>query len=251
MFTKFNFEIAGLLPKDPDALPLFAAGLFVSPERTIETDGHQLVIVTAPESQPTLFDQPDGLEEAQFFTPFIMDRESALKIGKQIPKRNPDAPENSMAMLDVHTEAESDSTVAITEDVRRAIFKSLKRDAAKFPNTDGILRDPETARFEIQFNADVIAPVLKLFQEFAGQDKMTPIVTLRFFGPSDGVRIDAVACEQKMTAVVMPMRMVEQSIPVEDLKVTVTVADKGSFDQEPISEFLQGDALEAHQEKVK
>lgn len=240
MFTRWNFDIAGLLPTDPDALLITAGGLFVSPERTMETDGHQVVIVTAPESQPSLFDQPDGLKEAEFFTPFLMDRESALKIAKLIPKRNPDAPENSMAMLDIHTEAESDSTVAVTEDVRRAIFKSLKRDATKFPAIDKFLPDPETARFEIQFNADMLAPVLRLFQKFASQDKMTPTITIRLFGPTAGMRIDATACEQKMTAVVMPMRMTEAELVYSE-------PAKEDDGQEPIGEFLQGEALEKHE----
>jgi hypothetical protein len=215
VFSKFNFKIASLLPTDPEALIPSAGGLLVTPERTIETDGHQAVIVTAPESQPTLFDNPDGMEEAEFFTPFLMDRESALKIAKIIPKRNPDAPENSLAMIDVHTEAESDSTVSIAEDVRRAIFKSRKVDAAKFPQIDRAFPPEEEARFDVQFNADTLVPVLKLFQEFAGQDKMTPIITIRLYGPKHGVRIDAAACGQKMTAVVMPMRQVEQETPAE------------------------------------
>ena len=86
MFTYFNFSIASLLPSDPDAMLPSAPGLFVSPERTIETDGHQVLIVTAPESQPTLFDQPDGLEEAEYFTPFIVDRDSAMKLGEDVPQ---------------------------------------------------------------------------------------------------------------------------------------------------------------------
>lgn len=209
MFTRFNFEIAGLLPSDPEALIPVAAGLLVTPERTVETDGHQMVVVSAPESQPTLFDQPDGLEEAEFFTPFIMDRESALKVAKLMPKRNPEAPENSMALLDVHTESESDSTIAVTEDVRRSIFKSIKRDAAKFPDPDKVLKDASAARFEIQLNADLLVPLLRIFQKFAGQENHVPALTIRLFGPQDGVRVDAEACGQKMTAVLMPMRMSE------------------------------------------
>lgn len=214
MFTRWNFDIAGLLPSDQDALLPAAAGLLVSPERTVETDGHQLVVVTAPEGQPNLFDQPDGLEEAQYFTSFLMDRDSALKIAKSIPKRNPDAPENSMAMLDVHTEAESDSTIAVTEDVRRAIFKSIKRDAAKFPDPERVIPDLDGARFEIKFNADVLVPILRLFQKFSGQDSPFAPISIRLYGPDKGVRIDAEACGQKMTAVVMPLRMVEADTPL-------------------------------------
>lgn len=202
MFTNHNFNIAALLPSDPDAMISSAAGLYVSPERTIETDGHQVVVVTAPESQPTLFDQPDGLEEAEFFTPFLMDRESALKLAKSMPKRNSDAPENSMAMVDVHTEAESDSTLAVTEDVRRAIFKSVKRDASKFPAVDNIIPRPEDATLEMRFNPDILVPVLRAFQKFTP----FPEITIRLYGPNSGIRIDAEAEDgQAMTAMVMPM----------------------------------------------
>jgi len=212
MFTRYNFAIASLLATDEDGLIPGAGGLFVSPERTMETDGHQVVVVTAPESQPNLFTQPDGLMEAEFFTPFIMDRESSLKIAKLIPKRDPDAPENSMVLLDVNTEAESDSTVAISENVRRAIFKSVKKDASKFPNIDKVLPDLYAAKFELTFNPDLLVSVLQQFKRFCAEDDVN--LTLRVYGAGKGVRIDAVACEQTMTAVLMPMRVSEA--PAED-----------------------------------
>lgn len=204
MFTKYNFSIAGLLPKDEEALISSAAGLYVSPERTIETDGHQMVIVTAPESQPNLFEQPDGLKEAEYFTPFLMDRESSLKIAKVIPKRNPDAPENSMVMLDVNTESEVDSTVAITESIRRSIFKSTKIDAAKFPDVDAVIPSAESAIIELRFSPDILIQVLNHFKRFCAEDDSQVII--RLFGKGLGMRIDAESCGQIITAVVMPLR---------------------------------------------
>jgi len=209
MFTKYNFAIGGLLPSDPDALPPFAAGVLIAPDRTAETDGHQIVIVTSPESQPTLFPNPEGMEDAENFTPFLMDRESALSIAKVMPKRDPDAPENSMAMLDVSTEAESDSTLAVIGDIRRQILKSIKRDASKFPNIDAVVPRIEDARFEIRFNADILVPVLRLFQKFAGDGASMSTITMRLYEAHAGVRIDADGPEQKMIAVVMPLRSVE------------------------------------------
>jgi hypothetical protein len=211
MFTRYNFSIAGLLPKDDECLIPGAGGLFVSPERTIETDGHQCVIVTAPESQPGLFSSPDGMTDAEFFVPFIMDRESSLNIAKMIPRRDPDAPENSMVLLDVLTESESDSTVAITENIRRAIFKSVKQDASKFPAIDRILPSADESRFEFRLNPDLLCAVLGQFKKFCSEE--SAFVTVRIYGPTQGVRIDAESCGQTMTAIIMPLRMVENEGP--------------------------------------
>lgn len=189
MFTRYNFTIASLLPKDEDALIPGAAGVLVSPERTIETDGHQCIIVTVPESQPNLFTPPDGLMDAEYFAPFIMDRESSMKIAKMIPKRDPDAPESSMVLLDVHTEGEDDSTVAITESVRRVVFKSFKQDATKFPDVDKFLPKKEDARFEFRLNPDLLVAVLGQFKKFCGEEDSA--VTVRLYGPDKGIRIDA------------------------------------------------------------
>jgi hypothetical protein len=188
VFTRYNFSIAGLLPSDEESLIPSAAGLYVSPT----------------ESQPSLFDAPDGMVDAESFTPFIMDRESSLKIAKCIPKRNPEAPENSMVMLDVATEAENESTVAISESIRRAIFKSIKVDATKFPDIDSVLPDNDSAAFTIRFSTDVLVPVLNAFKRFCSEDE--GIMTMRVYGADKGVRIDATACGQVMTAIVMPRR---------------------------------------------
>jgi hypothetical protein len=59
----------------------------------------------------------------------------------------------------------------------------------------------------------LLVPVLRAFQKFAGEGSEGAPITIRLFGPERGIRIDAESCDgQKMTAVVMPRRMVEGEI---------------------------------------
>lgn len=198
MLNKYNFSIASLIDGDQIG-PM--SGLLVSPLQTLETDGHQFVMVTAPEAQPTLFPQDDEIHASEDFTPFVLDKDSALKLAKIMP-----APKENlareMAVIDISTEDDGTATLAVNDDERRAIIKSEKI-VGTFPNVTAVLPNLADARFEISFNSDVLVPVLKAFHGFAGS------MTLRFYRADAGVRIDAEAGGQKMTAVVMPTRIVE------------------------------------------
>ena len=198
MLNKFNFSIASLLDGDA-AGPI--AGLLVSPHSTTETDGRQLVIVTAPEAQPSLFPADDGIMEAEEFTPFILDKASALKLATVMPKPK-EGDTREMAVIDVSTETDGTATLAINDDERRVIVKSEKI-AGDFPNVGKLIPDIDRARFEISFNSDLLVPVLKAFQAFSMS------MTIRMFDSTGGMRIDAERDGQTMTAVVMPMRIVE------------------------------------------
>ena len=199
MLNKFNFAIASLL--DSEAMGP-TAGLLVSPGSTTETDGRQLVVVTAPEAQPSLFPPDDGIIEAEEFTPFVLDKDSALKLAKVMPKPK-EGNSREMAVIDISTETDGTATLALNDDERRVIIKSEKL-VGDFPNMGRMIPGKDGARFEIAFNTDVLVPVLKSFHAFSGS------ITMRLFGADTGMRIDAEADGQIMTAVVMPMRIVEE-----------------------------------------
>ena len=168
MLNRINFSIASLI--DPEAMgPM--AGLLVSPESTMETDGHQFFIVTSP----------------------------APKEGNS----------REMAVIDISTETDGTATLAVNDDERRTIVKSEKI-TGTFPSLARITPNIAEAKFEISFNSDTLAPVLKAFQGFAGT------LTLRLFSALRGVRIDAESEGQKMTAVVMPLRMVEEVVETKE-----------------------------------
>jgi hypothetical protein len=100
--NKFNFSIASLI--DSEAMgPM--AGLLVSPDSTMETDGHQFVIVTSPEAQPSLFPADDEIIEAEAFTPFVLDKASALKLAKIMPAPK-EGNAREMAVIDISTETD-------------------------------------------------------------------------------------------------------------------------------------------------
>lgn len=203
MLNKFNFVIASLI--DSEAIgPI--SGLFISPGSTVETDGRQMVIVTAPQAQPSLFPADDGISEAEEFTPFVLDKESALKFAKIMPKPKEGGP-REMAIIDISTETDGTATLAVNDDERRAIIEAEKI-TGPYPDSVQLMPDIDGARFEISFNSDILVPVLKAFQGFSGS------MTLRLFNASKGMRIDAELDGQKMTAVVMPTRLVEEVQPV-------------------------------------
>ena len=230
MLNKFNFQIASLI--DSDAMgPM--AGLLVSPDSTMETDGHQFVMVTAPEAQPSLFPADDEITEADYFTPFVLDKASALKLAKIMPSPKEGNP-REMAVIDISTETDGTATLAVNDDERRTIVKSEKI-TGTFPSLMRVTPAVDKARFEISFSSEVLVPVLKAFQGFSGA------LTIRIYTALQGVRIDAQADGQKMTAVVMPLRQVEDVVEKED---------HADAEQTPIEESLCGEALEEHEERA-
>ena len=205
MLNKINFQIASLLPSDTSDLPTKIAGLWVGPGCTVETDGHQLVMVTAPEVQRTLFDPPDGIDPAEEWTPFLLDRTSAMTLAKIMPKPDADNPGVDIAVIDASTENGETAMLAVDERVRQEIIKAKKMSAEEFPDVARVIPPADSARFTIALNPDVLVPVMKLFQSFCGQ----PTVTIRLYDAAKGVRIDAECDGQVMTAVVMPQRQTE------------------------------------------
>ena len=199
MLNRHNFNIASLIDKDAVG-PI--AGVLVSPESTVETDGHQIVMVTAPEAQPSLFPEDDDITESEEFTPFVLDKASALKLAKIMP--NPkEGNTREMAVIDISTETDGTATLAVNDDERRTIVKSEKIPGT-FPAVMKIIPPIDGAKFEISFSSDVLVPVLKAFHGFSGT------LTMRLFSALRGVRIDAEANGQIMTAVVMPLRQIEE-----------------------------------------
>lgn len=111
-----------------------------------------------------------------------------------------------MVLVDVHTESDSDATFGVTEDVRRAIMKSLKRDASKFPNIDKVIPAIDQSKIEVTFNADVLVPVLSAIRKFS----FSRSITIGIHGNANAMRIDAEGLDgQVMTAYVMPTRSSE------------------------------------------
>jgi len=183
-------------------------GVYVTPEGTYETDGHQAVMVTAVEQQQALlFDEESGVEIADFFTPFILDRESALKVAKAIPKKTENV-EATYAVVDATTENNERAMISVNDIYRQEVLRARKIEG-NYPDIAKVIPDADTAKFTLRMNPVLLLGVLKSLQKFcAGHECRS--VEVRLFGAGKPIRIDADGLTQKMTAIVMPMRADEE-----------------------------------------
>lgn len=201
MLNRHNFEIAALAPQDEDRLTL--CGVYVTPESTMVTDGRQAVVVSSVEAtQPGLFPEMEGVEPADFFSPFILDRESALKVAKAIPKKALD--EARYAIVDATTEGAERAMVSVNDMYRQEVLRA-KKIPGTFPDVSKVFKDPEKAKYVMAIDPHLLVEVLKAVQKFCkGHD--TGSITLRYFGTGDALRIDAEGIGQTFAAVVMPLK---------------------------------------------
>jgi hypothetical protein len=204
VLNKNNFEIAKLLSDADDAQSVHRS-LRVEPKATVATDGRLLVKVTAPEVAATLFTPIEGIDAAEWFTPFLIDRETALKIGKAIPKNG--LPNTQFAAVDCSTEINGKATIAVNELVRQDVITSEKVDG-NYPDYERFLPDPDKAKMLVSFDPELLAQLMTVVQAFCKAQGAQQIV-LRIYGAQQGMRIDAAGNGQQMTAVIMPMRFTE------------------------------------------
>jgi hypothetical protein len=205
MLNRHNFQIAEMLPKDGDTL--IERGIWIGPGATVETDGAHLITVTAPEAQPSLFPETDGIQPAEEFQPFVLDRESALRIAKALPKKCDDP--SKFAAIDASSDDCAKATLAVNEVIREDILRARKLEG-NYPDVQRAIPDTESARFEISLSAWRLAAILKQFEKFTAAN-MTPSVTLRLYDAQRGVRMDAESNGQRMTAVLMPLRQEDKA----------------------------------------
>lgn len=205
MFNKNNFEVAKLLSVDDD-VPTSHRVLRITPEGTQATDGHLLVKVSAPKTQqPMLFPPMTGIEAAEWFTPFCIDRETALRIAKSIPTKG--EPETRMVAVDTNTEVNGDAIMAWNELLRESIVRSKKIEH-EYPQLDRVIPEKDRAKITVCVNPYLLAALASAFERFAKTQGALQVV-IRLYGPDKGIRFDAEGDGQEITAVLMPMRSVE------------------------------------------
>jgi hypothetical protein len=204
MFNRNNFEIAKLLSAEAEASNVHRS-LRIEPEATIATDGHLIVKVTAPEVQKDLFTPIDGFSAAEWFTPFLIDRETALKIGKAIPKKG--LPSTQLAAVDCSTEVNGKATIAVNELIRQDVITSEKVES-KYPDYERTFPNPKKAKMLIAFDPELLANLLTVVQAFCKTHESRQVV-LRLYGAQEGLRLDADGIGQHLSAVIMPQRFTE------------------------------------------
>lgn len=205
LLNKHNLNIAALADKEKSRFTLNA--IQVSPERTAETDGHQLVIVSTVKTDAADFPQVPGMEPpVDSFKPFLLPAAEALNIAKALPKKTP-IPVLANAAVSAETDVNGHSVIGVTDLENARAFRTQKPEG-NFPDIDRVIPNLEGATLTIGFNPALLAKVLKQIESFQQGKFGPPSCTLSFYGPTKAMRIDADGGDdQHLTAVVMPMRI--------------------------------------------
>lgn len=200
VLNRHNFEIAELASTDEDRL--IFCGINVTPEGTQVTDGHLAVMVSSLDrQQASLFGEMEGIEPADCFTPFVLDRESALKIARAIPKKSE---EPIYPIIDATSEDNDRAMISVNDLLRQEIVRARKIEG-KFPAVEKLCPDKDAARHLILMSPDLLLAAMKTISKFCKGHELHSI-ELRVFGPGKGLRIDATGLGQSLTAVIMPQR---------------------------------------------
>lgn len=210
MLNKMNFAI-GKAASEDDESPLALKGLYVSPERTMATDGGIALIVSASTSgeDPGLFDLPEDVELADFFTPFILPRETAAKVAKAIPSKKKGSPSSQFAIVDATTEHNDRAMVSVNDDRAQDVLRAKKLDAT-FPDVLKLIPDKQKARLSIHMDPHRLLLLAKLLEEFSRFNDV-PTVELTWYGEGHFLRFDMSASNQELIGLMATQRSEEHA----------------------------------------
>lgn len=206
LLNKHNLNIAALCSKEESRFTLNS--ILVTPQATVETDGHQLVKVTLPpdmkaEAFPIREGQPPAVDT---WKPFLLPASEALNIAKALPKKTT-LPILKHAAVTEDTDSNGHSSIAVT-DLEMARVFNTKKPEGNFPDFERVIPKKEDAEFRIAFNAELLRRVLQQVEAFRAEQHNTECV-LSFASPSGPLRIDARNDQgQEFTGVIMPLRHV-------------------------------------------
>lgn len=204
LLNKHNLNIAALCSKEESRFTLNS--ILVTPDATVETDGHQLVKVTLPpdmkaESFPVREGQSPAVDS---WKPFLLPASEALNIAKALPKKTT-MPVLKYAAVTEDTDKNGHSSIAVT-DLEMARVFNTKKPEGNFPDFERIMPKKEDAEFRIAFNAELLRRVLQQVEAFRSEEHNAECV-FSFASPSGPLRVDARNGQgQEFTGVIMPLR---------------------------------------------
>lgn len=213
MLNKHNLSIAAFASKEASRYTL--QGILVTPEATVATDGHRLVWVSGePERESKDYPQVPGFAGASdSFKPFVLSRDAALAIAKVTPSKE------RIPILNHVAVAEDGSAMAITDLERPQVFP-VRKVEGQFPKYDLVVPKWEDATFRVSVDASYLAEIAKAFAQFSSdrshavvlsfyKDKLVAVEGAEESIAQNSIRFDATNMGQGMTAVLMPIRDVE------------------------------------------
>lgn len=204
MLNKCNFLIAKLCPEGDDA-PRALTGILVSPTRTMATDGGVAIVVSAAkDEQGGLFDEAEGIEPADYWSEFILDKETALKVAKAIPKKKKGGEASQFAVVDATTEDNDRAMISINDFWCQDILRAKKIDG-QFPKVEKLLKDKKRAKVTIHVDPHRLLLLAQRLEEFSRFHDV-PSVEISWFGGGEVLRFDLIAEKQELSALLMPQR---------------------------------------------
>lgn len=199
LLNKANLRVSAFASKEASRYTLQA--IHVSDKGTVATDGHRLVRVSLPTAKvadyPTIATFPKGNSQASGLLPLslVEKLEKSVPTKETIPILNYAGVSFDAATKQVHT---------VTTDLDTHQVMTQHQVEGNFPNVDAVIPNKKPA-FEICFNADALASLLKGAAEFTKDNANRP-VKLRFYDNQSCVRIDAKAQEgQEWVGILMPI----------------------------------------------
>lgn len=224
MLNEHNLTIASLAPKGSTKFGEFP-GILVTPEETVETDGHQMICIGTPRDfRADSFPDVKAIGKAvDQYKPFTLDAATALQAAKALPKK-PSIP----ILRSVAVVPQKDGSIRLgSTDLKQHQTYDVKGETnPQFPTTwQKCFPERDQAKFRISFNAELFEHVLAVARKtHNGQNHL---VEFSFYGPSRAVRLDWKNTDTGQTnkAVVMPMRF------SDDIAIQRDIMDVDRADQ--------------------
>ena len=173
------------------------AGVFITKDKVVATDGFRLVEVSVPKTANVAeYPKTNGKSAMQGVKPFIV---PAKEFGKIKLPNNKNVPIlNNLAI----SYADNQRVDFITTDLENVQVKTLKRIDAKYPDYEQIFPKGEV-KAEVSVNGEYLAEVCETLAELSNLKD----IKIKFYGDNMPLVIEAGNTEiQSARAMIMPLR---------------------------------------------
>jgi hypothetical protein len=175
----------------------------------VETDGHQMVIVTMPKTEASAFPELTGAPiPTNTFEPFVMGAPDAIRIAKLLPLKSTIPVLQHAAICTGATSETGARTVPVlTTDLSSSQTHSVRALDGNFPDYKRVMPKLEETTFKVGFDAKKMKALMAQFESFMKNKTGPLLVDFYFTAENSAVRMEASGGDdQQMTAILMPVR---------------------------------------------
>jgi hypothetical protein len=218
------------------------------PEGSLSTDGHSLLFVPYPDTDPKDAPKIDGVDAAAAppkHVPFLLSTEDAAKVAAMAGKPKRFAP---LATQLVQAQIDGDSLICGATDLSNAQTMRVRRLEGQFPEVSSVIPDYATAH-TITINLDQLLRSLKALKGVTSDE----VVTLRVIDDQSAIGL---SCKDGTAMLVMPIQVdkPEEHVPCQlaklrddDPAVAAPADDDSDADDDPLQPFPEGELQEAQE----